>query len=99
VGLGHGANDRETQTEGATAVAGAADKTLEQGLAQVLGHAGAIVLDDQQSLAVIAEAGGNADLGASGGVAQRVLEQVDREAVELVACAEDGDWPCLPDVE
>src|SRR5271167_2286160 len=56
VGLGHRADDRKTQAEGAAAVAGAADETLEEGLAQVLGHARAVVFDDQAGLAVTVQA-------------------------------------------
>ena len=50
MGLGHGADDRETQAEGAAAVTGAADEALEERVAQVLGHARAVVLDDEQRL-------------------------------------------------
>ena len=96
MGLGDGADDREAEAEGATAVAGAADEALEQGVAQVLGHARAVVLDDQEGLTGAAAAsvttvdrGRYADLGAGGGMAERVLQQVDREAVQFVAGALD----------
>ena len=47
MGLGDRADDREAEAEGAAAIAGAADEALEEGVTQVLGHARAVVLDDE----------------------------------------------------
>ncbi len=86
MGLGDGADDRKAEAEGAATVTGAADEALEEGGGELGRHAGAIVLDHQQRLGVVGS-GGHADRGPRRGVAQRVLDQVEREAEELVVVA------------
>ena len=88
VGLGDHAHDRQPQAAGGAAVARAADEALEDALAQLGGHAGAVVLHGEDDVAVV---GGDvgADARAVGRVADRVLHEVQRHPVELVAGAVD----------
>ncbi len=82
--LRHGLDDRQPQAERAAAVAGAAHEALEQGGDELGGNAGTFVLHDERR-PPLARVGADADAGAGRGVAQRVLDQVDREPVQLVA--------------
>ncbi len=56
VRLGDGLDDRQAEAERAAAVAGAAHEALEQRRRELVGHAGAVVLDDQRR--AVAGAGG-----------------------------------------
>ena len=75
------------------AVALAADEALEDLLAQLLGHAGAVVLDDEHDL-VRRAAPTPAWTRVPGGVwRDRVLHEVQRHPVQLVARAVDDRGP------
>ena len=89
-GLGDGADDREAEPEGAAAVAGAAHEALEQRRrAARAARRGRRPRRPARAWPSAAMPVRHADLGARRRVAQGVLEQVDREAVQLVARALD----------
>jgi hypothetical protein len=77
-------DDREAEAEGTPPVARAAHEALEQVRRKLGRDAGALVLDHEHRVRALA-ARLRADRRARRGVAQRVLEQVDHQAVQLVA--------------
>jgi len=79
-------DDREPEAEGAAAVAAAAHEAVEERGGEGGVDTGAVVFDDEQHLAAL-RGGAHADVGARRGVAQGVLDQVDREAVQFIARA------------
>src|SRR5207249_8523884 len=72
VRLRDGLDDRESQPEGAAAVAGAANEALEQRRSELGGHSRPVVLDHERRLPVRA-CGPDADASAGRRVPQRVL--------------------------
>ncbi len=85
MGAGHGVDDREAEAEGAAAVAGAADEPLEQRRGEVGRHARPVVGDDQLDAAVGQRASADLHFRAGRGMAEGVLDQVDRQPVQLIA--------------
>jgi len=85
-------HDRQTETERAPSIPGAADKALEQGWRELRRHTRAVVLDDQLGL-TIHQARADPDLTPRGSVAQGVLDQVDRQSVQLIARPLDRGRP------
>ena len=81
-------HDRQAEAERAAAVAGAAHEALEQRSPPARAGCPGRCPDTSQLGSPVGErAGVHPDLGAGRRVAQRVLDQVDRQAVQLVADA------------
>src|SRR3954447_18854360 len=86
--LGDRLHDRQAEPRGARTVAVGAEEPLEHLVAQLVRDAGAVVLDREHHVAVVALHAG-LDRGARVRVAQRVLHQVQDEPVKFVLHALD----------
>ena len=86
MGLGDRADDRQPQPRAAATVAAAADEPLEHAPAQLGRDPGAVVLDDQHGVVGVDERR-RPHVGSRRGVAQRVLDQVEHQPVEVVSGA------------
>jgi len=80
VRLGDRAHDGQAEAGTPTSVPPPAHEALEDPSLELLGDARAVVLDDQQRRAAVA-LGPGAHMGSGWGVAQSVLEQVQRQAM------------------
>ena len=90
VRAGDGVDDREAEAGAArrAGVAAAANEALEHATLQLRRDARPVVLDHQRRVTV-ADAGGRHDVRAGRRVAERVLEQVEDQAVQVIADALD----------
>ena len=89
VRVGDRVDDRQAKAGAARAgVAAAAHEALEHATLELGRDAGTVVLDHERGPAV-ADPGGGADVRARWGVAERVLEQVEDQPVQVVADALD----------